>query len=379
MADGIAESVDSAPFLFDHPTIRDDIERVHSSSIPWGLLDGKTVLVLGATGMLPAAMVDALMAARAGPGKIDVRIVALVRSSERARLRFNHWLRDDGFSLLIQDVTQPVRSGLKPQFIVHAASPASPKFYRPDPVGTMLPNVVGTLNLLNLAREARAERVLFFSSAEVYGRFNNPPQAIDEETFGSLDPNETRSCYAESKRMGEALCSAYALQYGVPATIVRPFHTYGPGMKLNDGRVFADFIRDVVTGREIVVKGDGKDQRSFCYLSDATEAFLQVLLRGQPGQAYNIGNPSGSISTGDLASLLSGLFGKPPPQTSKTNLNVGDKAPEMAAATRPDISKIAGLGWSPTTGPADGFRRTIEYFLAIAENNRRVIDPGNFG
>jgi nucleoside-diphosphate-sugar epimerase len=378
MTDGIAERVDSAPFLFDHPTVRDDIERVHSSRIPWDLLDGKTVLISGATGMLPAAMVDALMAARAGPRKIDVRIIALVRSRERARLRFNHWLRHDGFSLLIQDVTQPVQSGLRPQFIVHAASPASPKFYRPDPVGTMLPNVVGTLNLLTLAREAQAERLLFFSSAEVYGQFNSRPEEIDEKTFGSLDPNDNRSCYAESKRMGEALCAAYSLQYGVPATIVRPFHTYGPGMKLNDGRVFADFIRDVVTGRDIVVTGDGKDQRSFCYISDATEAFLQVLLRGQPGQAYNVGNPSGSISVGDLASLISGLFTRRPSQAGETNLNVDDKAPAMVAATRPDISRIAALDWSPTTEPVDGFRRTIEYFLAIAENHRRVDDPENF-
>jgi UDP-glucuronate decarboxylase len=380
MADGIAERVDSAPFAFDHPTVRGDIERVHSSGIAWDLLDGKTVLVSGATGMLAAAMVDALMAARAGPRKIDVRIVALVRSRERARLRFGHWLRHDGFSLLIQDVTEPVQSGLRPQFIVHAASPASPKFYRPDPVGTMLPNVVGTLNLLNLAREARAERLLFFSSAEVYGRFDNRPEAIDEQTFGSLDPNDNRSCYAESKRMGEALCAAYALQHGVAATIVRPFHTYGPGMKLDDGRVFADFIRDVVAGREIAVKGDGRDQRSFCYLSDATEAFLQVLLRGQPGQAYNIGNPEGRISMGDLASLISGLVARPPPQTPNTNSNAGDQAaPAMVAATRPDISKIVALGWSPTTAPADGFRRTIEYFLAIAENHRRAGDSGTFG
>jgi nucleoside-diphosphate-sugar epimerase len=371
MADEIAESIDSAPFVFSHPTVRDDIERVHSSKIPWNLLDGKTVLVSGATGMLPAAMVDALMAARAGPRKIDVRIIALVRSRERARLRFNHWLQHDGFTLLIQDVTQPVQSDLRPQIIVHAASPASPKFYRPDPVGTMLPNVVGTLNLLNLARQTRAERFLFFSSAEVYGQFNNRPEAIDEKTFGSLDPNDNRSCYAESKRVGEALCAAYTLQYGVPTTIVRPFHTYGPGMKLNDGRVFADFVRDVVTGRKIVVKGDGKDQRSFCYVSDATEAFLQVLLRGQPGHAYNVGNPSGSISIGDLASLISELFARRPPQTGKTNLNVGDNASTMVAATRPDISRIAALGWSPTIGPADGFRRTIEYFLAIAENQSR--------
>ena len=365
MADEIVDNIVSAPFAFDHPTVRGDIDRVLASDLRWDLLDGKTVLVSGAAGMLPAAMVDALMAARVGPKNIDVRIVALVRSAERAKLRFNHWLQDDGFSLLEQDVTRPVPAELKPQIIIHAASPASPKFYRADPVGTMLPNVVGTLNLLDLARVARTERILFFSSAEVYGQFSDPPPSIDETTYGSLDPNDNRTCYAEAKRMGEALCSAYALQYGVGAIIVRPFHTYGPGMKLDDGRVFADFVRDVVTGRQIVVNGGGKDQRSFCYLSDATEAFLQVLLRGVPGQAYNIGNPSGTISIADLASLLSTLFSKPNPRMSLTNRGVGDKTPK-SAATCPNIAKINALGCSPRIGLADGFRRTIEYFLTVA-------------
>jgi UDP-glucuronate decarboxylase len=371
MADDVADNIDLVPFAFEHPTVRSDIERVHASDIPWDLLQGKTILVSGAAGMLPGAMIDALMAARAGPRKLDVRIVALVRSPERASLRFGHWLHDDGFSLLAQDVTQAIAADLKPQLIVHAASPASPKFYRPDPLGTMLPNVIGTLNLLNLARQAKAERVLFFSSAEVYGQFDDPPAAIDENSYGSLDPNDNRSCYAESKRMGEALCSAYALQHGVAATMVRPFHTYGPGMKLNDGRVFADFVRDAAMGRQIVVKGDGKDQRAFCYLSDATAAFLQVLLRGQPGQAYNVGNPAGLISIGDLARLIAGLCTNCEPKIGQAHLPAGDSKPTKTAATCPNIARINALGWSPTIGPAEGFGRTIAYFRALAERQPR--------
>jgi len=361
-----AEKVDQARFAFDHATVRGDIERVHASSVPWERLRGKTVLVSGAAGMLPAALVDALMAARAGPMQLGVRMVAMVRSAERARLRFHHWLRDDGFSLLEQDVTQPLPRDLKPDLIVHAASPASPKFYRPDPVGTMLPNVVGTLNLLNLAREVRAERFLFFSSAEVYGLFREPPAAIDESCFGSLDPNDNRACYAESKRLGEALCSAYALQHGVEASIVRPFHTYGPGMRLDDGRVFADFVRDIATGRPITLKGDGTDQRAFCYLSDATEAFLHILLRGRSGQAYNIGNPAGLVSIGDLARLLAGLYSAPPPQFGQASASVATNAPALFAATCPDIARAEAAGWSPSIGLADGFRRTIDYYRTVA-------------
>jgi len=366
MTDSVAESIDKAPFLFDHPTVRQDIEQVLAAGLPWDRLRGKTVLVSGAAGMLPAAMVDALMSARAGRNNIDVTVIALVRSRARAELRFGHWLGSDGFCLLEQDVTEPVPSDVRPHLIVHAASQASPKFYRPDPVGTMLPNVVGTLNLLNLARDVRAERFLFFSSAEVYGLLGGGLSMIDEATYGPLDPNDNRSCYAESKRMGEALCSAYALQYGVAATIVRPFHTYGPGMKLDDGRVFADFIRDAVEGHEIVVKGAGLDERSFCYLSDAAAAYLWLLLCGEPGHAYNVGNPEGSISIRDLAALIADLFPQRRLPVNMPATKPGEAISKNPAATRPDIARIKALGWSPTTGVGDGFRRSIEYFMAVA-------------
>ena len=369
MAESLAERIDKAPFLFDQPTVRDDIGQVLASDIPWDQLNGKTVLISGAAGMLPAAMVDALMSARTGSKNLDVRIVALVRSRKRAELRFGHWLGDDGFSLLEQDVTQPLPSHIFPQLIIHAASLASPKFYGLDPVGTMLPNVVGTLNLLKLARDVRAERFLFFSSAEVYGRVSGELSAIDEDAFGSLDPNDNRSCYAESKRMGEALCSAYALQYGVPATMVRPFHTYGPGMKLDDGRVFADFIRDAVAGQDIVVKGAGLDERSFCYLSDATAAYMRVLLCGQSGHAYNIGNPAGSISIRELAALIAGFFPQRHLKVNGPATEPRSAIPKKPVATRPDIAKIKALGWLPTTSVDDGFRRSIDYFMAVAVKN----------
>jgi UDP-glucuronate decarboxylase len=364
MVNSFAESIDRAPFLFDHSTIREDIERVVSSDLPWSQLEGKTILISGAAGMLAAAMVDALMSARTGSRNIDLTVVALVRSAERAKLRFRHWLQNDGFSLVEHDVTQPLHPENRPQIIVHAASLASPKFYGTDPVGTMLPNVLGTLNLLNLARDARAERFLFFSSAEVYGQFGGePPLAINEQTYGSLDPNDNRACYAESKRMGEALCSAYLLQYGVPVTMLRPFHTYGPGMKLDDGRVFADFVRDAVTRSEITVKGDGTEGRSFCYLSDATEAYLRVLLIGQPGHAYNVGNPSCFVSIRDLAALIAGLN---PERRVDVSTSKRDQAnSKKAGGMRPDISRISALGWSPKIGLADGFRRTIQYYSAV--------------
>jgi UDP-glucuronate decarboxylase len=173
-----------------------------------------------------------------------------------------------------------------------------------------------------------------------------------------------RACYGESKRMGEAMCAAWAAQYGLHASVVRPFHTYGPGMALDDGRVFADFVADVVAGRDIVLNSDGAALRPFCYIADATLGFLSVLLKGASGEAYNVGNPHAELSIRALASLLAGLY---PERAIGTRFNVpaaGDaylKSPIERSC--PSIAKIAALGWAPSTGAAEGFRRTIDSFL----------------
>jgi nucleoside-diphosphate-sugar epimerase len=231
-------------------------------------------------------------------------------------------------------------------------------------VGTLKANTLGTYNLLELAREKKAGRFLFFSSGEVYGLMDEARMPVPEDYSGPLDSTDVRSCYAESKRLGETMCVSYLHQYGVPARIVRPFHTYGPGLSLSDGRVFADFVADVVAGRDIVLRSSGDARRAFCYLADATEAFFTVLLKGTPGQAYNVGNDRAEISIRDLAELVAGLL---PDRRVKV---VRHEEPSSAgylpsAVTRalPDVSKIAQLGWRPTTGLEEGFRRTIRSFL----------------
>jgi UDP-glucuronate decarboxylase len=185
---------------------------------------------------------------------------------------------------------------------------------------------------------------------------------LTETDYGYLDPATVRACYAESKRLGETMCMAWHHQYGVPARIVRPFHTYGPGMALDDGRVFADFVADILAGRDILLKSDGSALRPFCYLADATAGFLTALLKGEPGRAYNVGNPDAEISIRDLAELLVGLFPKlelqvrhqPPAASPSAYL----KSP--VARSVPDTARMGLLGWQATTSLADGFRRTIE-------------------
>lgn len=234
-----------------------------------------------------------------------------------------------------------------------------------DPVGTLNSNVLGTIHLINLAKEHNVESFLYFSSGEVYGEVKEEDIPIKEDIFGYLNPASLRACYGESKRMGENICVSYHAQYGVNAKIVRPFHTYGPGMSLDDGRVFADFVSNVVHKKDIILKSDGSAIRAFCYLTDATLGFLTVLVEGENGQAYNIGNPNEAYSILELANLIAGIYPELDIKVIKQHLDLSDKKylNSPIKVNSPDIEKAMNLGWEPIVTAIQGFGRTINSFL----------------
>lgn len=291
-----------------------------------------------------------------------IQVIALVRNYEKAMERLGHFAGRRDLIFVVQDVRDPYNGPEKVDFVVHAASQASPRFFGVDPAGTFETNVIGTQQMLQLAKNADSEGFLFFSSGEVYGRVENQSVPLKEMTYGFLDPLDLRSCYAEGKRAGETLCVCWHAQFGVPAKIVRLSHTYGPGMNLNDGRVFADFVADVVAGRNIVLKSDGSTSRPFCYLADATVAFFTVLLTGKNGEAYNVGSDL-ECSVLELAEMLCRLFPERKCRVVRQERKPGD--PYIASPVTGghfDLSKIRSLGWGPTTGIEDGFTRTVKSY-----------------
>ncbi len=345
-----------------NPVIQEDTAAIVRAPLPWEELRGSTVLISGAGGFLPASMVETLLFLNESRS-FDITILALVRNVERAKARFPHAAGRKDLHFLVQDVIDPVQYDGPVHYVVHAASQASPKYFGIDPAGTLLANTQGTLQMLTLARRAAARRFLFFSSGEVYGIVDPSAMPIREDAYGYVDPTNVRSCYAEGKRAGETMCVAFQQQYGVPATIVRPFHTYGPGMRLDDGRVFADFVRDIVENRDILMKSDGRAIRPFCYLADATAGFFTVLLRGVPGQAYNIGNDRAEISIADLAETLVRIVPERNLRVIRQQADRGRAYLESPISRNcPDISKVRALGWEPTTTIEDGFLRTIRSF-----------------
>lgn len=335
--------------------IEEDIHSILKSD--WQLFFNSSILVTGANGFVPSYFIYFFTALNK-LHDANIEIYALCRNKNKAEEKFKKELEEGSIQLIIQDLSEPLGEMPKVDFIIHAASQASPKYYKIDPVGTSLPNILGTNSLLQLARECKVKSFLYFSSSEVYGQIPAEDQPISEKVIGKVDSLELRSCYSESKRMGENLCISWFNQYNIPVKMIRLFHVYGPGMALDDGRVYADFVANILNNQNIELKSDGLAQRTFCYLSDAIHAVLQVIRDGSNGEAYNVGNLSCETKIVDLAETLVSLF---PEKKLQVLRQVQDSKylPSKVNRNAPDTLKIMELGWSPKIDIKEGFKRTV--------------------
>ena len=323
--------------------IQEDLQTIVSAPLPWKEFEGSTVLVTGGAGFLPAYMVETFLYLNTNVLRKPARVTVAVRNEERARERFSAYKGRKDVCFWLHDMSEYDDGIRRFDYIVHAASQASPKLYGSNPVETLLPNTIGTASLLNVSLDCKG--FLFFSSGDA---------ALP------IDPLDLRACYGESKRMGETMCAAWHRQFGVPAKIVRISHTYGPGMRLDDGRVFADFTRDILNGGPIVLNSDGSAHRAFLYLAEATVAFFTVLLKGECAKAYNVANPYSYTSIADLANRLGVWFNIP---VERRGEKIDTPIPQAVEGTGPyDITLLKELGWNPSVMIEQGFARTVESY-----------------
>lgn len=344
-----------------HSIVTEDLEDILSCPLDWQRFRRKNVLVTGGNGCLPSYMVETLLRLNTTSGT-ECHILCLVRNLAKAKARFSAYDGRSDLSFVVGDVSEAVPIPQRCDFIIHAASQASPKYYGPDPVGTMSANLMGTRHLLELARSWGSEGFLFLSSGEVYGQVQPDKIPTRESDYGFIDILNPRSCYAESKRAAETLVACYAQQFQVPGVIVRPFHTYGPGMALDDGRVYADFVNDIVHRRNLILRSDGSAVRAFCYLSDGVEAFFTILLKGQPGTAYNAGNPAATCSIGELADTLVTLFPKWNLSVERLGNPTAGYLASPVSISVPNVDRLLALGWQARYSVKAGFARTVHYY-----------------
>ncbi len=339
----------------------------------FSLAAGKTMAITGAAGFLGFYLAKALAHWNSQSETSEKINIVLIDAFLRGQPDWINQLgREDNVTVIHKNVIDPVSVELHDaDYIIHAASIASPIFYREHPIETMDANVTGLRNILDFAKDRQTgpdalKGILYFSTSEIYG--DPDPQNIPTaETYrGNVSCTGPRACYDESKRYGETLCVNFARQHHVPVTIARPFNNYGPGLKITDKRAPPDFASDVLSSRDIILLSDGSPTRTFCYIADAIIGYYKVLFNGKAGESYNIGNDSPEVSIRDFAQknvdVAESLFDYK--GTVKfANSEDADYLTDNPHRRCPDISKArAELQFEPSVSLEDGIRRSLVWY-----------------
>lgn len=337
---------------------QEDMEYIsNATSINWELLRDKTVFITGGTGLIGSTIIHGLIYAN-NKYSLKLRIIALVRNQKKAKRIF---LDDADTSLrfIVGSVEELPIIQDKVDYIIHGASPTASLYFVQHPVETIQTAVKGTMNILELAKKNRVEGVLYLSSMEVYGA-PLTDELIPETQGCTLDSMTVRSCYPIAKRLCENLCASYTGEYGVPGKVIRLAQTFGPGVGMNDGRVFAEFARDAMHKSDIKLQTAGTSKRMYLYTADAVTAILTVLLSGKNGGAYNAANPGTYCSIVEMAQLVAH-------EIAHDSIKVHVPAIKLDADSKfppphhlnLDISKIYKLGWRPSVGLREMYLRMM--------------------
>ena len=351
--------------LYQNDLYLQDVQYVTKLALPWEKLEGKVLMLSGATGLVGSFLVDVIMEKNRKSG-LGCTVIALGRNREKAGRRFSKWEQDPLFEFVEYDINRPLVYDVHEtvDHIIHLASNTHPYLYATDPIGTITTNIIGLYHMLDYAVLHHAARVAFASSNEIYGENRGDVELFKEDYCGYINCNTLRAGYPESKRCGEALCQAYRTQKGLDVVIPRITRTYGPTMSMTDTKAIAQFIQKGVAGEDIILKSAGNQYYSYTYVADAVSGLLYILLKGGSGEAYNIADEASDITLKDLASVIAGISGSK--VVFETPDTVEAAGYSKATKARLDGSGLKALGWEPRYQIRDGLERTVRILRSVS-------------
>lgn len=327
-------------------TFETEITEILQMNLPWESFNNKKILITGGTGLIGSVIVNTL-------SKLNCQIYVICRNATRANAMFTN----KNIYIIQHDINTPLSINEHFDFILHLASNTHPLKYANEPIDTILTNIIGLRNVLELASDTT--RVLFTSSCEIYGENKNDAETFDENYCGYINCNTLRAGYTESKRCGEALCQAYIKQKKLNIVIARLSRIYGPSVLKDDSKVINQFIRNALEKKDIVLKSNGEQEYSFLYVSDAVSAILTILLLGNKGEAYNVSDKKSNIKLKTLAQLIAELSGT----SVKFDLPSDTEKQGFSPVTKALLNneKLKALNWYAKYDIKSGLRKTLDY------------------
>ena len=322
--------------------------------INWEQLRGAVLLITGSTGLIGSNLVNAI-AYNSQKKDLGIKLILPVRNTAIAKTLFD----ETDARIIKYELGKDIELEESVDYIVHLASPTSSKYFKEKPVNTMTESIEGFNALLKWAATNPVKRFVGLSSMEVYG-FPEKGQKVTEAELGSFETMNSRNSYPIAKITCEALCNSYYAQYGVPTIILRATQTFGPGVKYNDERVFAQFMRCAIEQKNIILKSLGLTERPYLYTADAVSAILLSLLEGEPGQAYTVANPGTYCSIKSMALMVANEIAE---GRIKVEYDIQEDIEKLGYANTLfmdlDITKIQSIGWRPTVDLKTMYQRMI--------------------
>lgn len=351
--------------LYSSVTYQQDLDNAILSVVNIEKLCGTSIMITGATGLIGSYIIDILMNYNK-KRDANICIYAMSRSIENLKKRFDN-IKTKSLIYIEHNVNEKPQFEVSADYIIHAASNAYPSAFHNDPVGTILSNILGTQYMLEYGKSHHTKKLLFVSSGEVYGQGDITLDSFEESYSGYIDSMQPRSCYPNSKRTAETLCSSYTKQFGLDTVIVRPCHTYGPNATIFDNRANVQFINSALNGKDIVLNSDGRQLRSYCYIADTASAILSVLINGKSSEAYNIANIEATSTIADFARIVAKQTGCKLIFQSPSETSLKERTFIMKQVL--NSNKLEQLGWKGKFHIYEGIEHTLNSIVESTREN----------